>query len=207
MTNFIFIVTQKKENTMARGFTEQEKETIQKNLLGACRKSWTQYGYKKTNVDDLCRQTGISKGAFYLFHESKEALFCQVLCAVQDEIYRGALEIMEKQPDKSGAARALKFVYGEYSQNCFLYDSDSADFTMLRNRLSEEQRRKLDASNQKNRQLFCCRPFLKLKVHPDLALSVIYSLLMNMKQKDILPYSHRDTFDFMVEHLIDHLYE
>ena len=67
---------------MARSFTEREKENIKKSLLEACKKSWTQYGYKRPGVDDLCRQAGISKGAFYLFFESKEALFCEVLCSV-----------------------------------------------------------------------------------------------------------------------------
>lgn len=49
---------------MARSFTEREKENIKKSLQEACKQSWTQYGYKKTSVDDLCKQAGISKGAF-----------------------------------------------------------------------------------------------------------------------------------------------
>jgi hypothetical protein len=36
---------------------------------------------------------------------------------------------------------------------------------------------------------------------------VLYSLIMNIKNKDILPYNHVETFDFMVDHLIDSLYE
>ncbi|MDE6980473.1 MAG: TetR/AcrR family transcriptional regulator, partial [Lachnospiraceae bacterium] len=58
---------------MAKSFTEREKENIKRNLQEVCKKSWTQYGCKKTSVDDLCKQAGISKGAFYLFFESKEA--------------------------------------------------------------------------------------------------------------------------------------
>ena len=72
---------------MARSFTEREKENIKRSLQEACKQSWTQYGYKKTSVDDLCKQVGISKGAFYLFFESKEALFCEVLCSVQEQIW------------------------------------------------------------------------------------------------------------------------
>lgn len=60
---------------MARSFTEREKENIKRSLQETCKRSWTQSGYKKTSVDDLCRQAGISKGAFYLFYESKEVLF------------------------------------------------------------------------------------------------------------------------------------
>ena len=56
-----------------------------------------------------------------------------------------------------------------------------------------------------SRQLFTGRPYLKFKVDEDLALSVIYSLIMNIKNKDILPHNHVGTFDFMVDHLIDSL--
>ena len=38
---------------MARSFTEREKENIKRNLKKACEQSWTQYGYKKTSVDDF----------------------------------------------------------------------------------------------------------------------------------------------------------
>ena len=81
---------------MPRCFTEREKKNIRRRLQEACKQSWTQYGYKKTSVDELCKQAGISKGAFYLFFESKEALFCEVLCCVQEQICNAASEVMEE---------------------------------------------------------------------------------------------------------------
>lgn len=45
------------------------------------------------------------------------------------------------------------------------------------------------------------------KVDADLAMSAICSLIVNIKNKDILPRSHIETFDFMVDHLTDSLYE
>ena len=192
---------------MARSFTEREKENIRRNLQEACKQSWTQYGYKKTSVDDLCRQAGISKGAFYLFFESKEALFCEVLYSVQEQICNAALEVIEKHKDKYGVAKALKLIYREYDKNNFLHDSDSTDFTILMNKLSEEQAKKIEESNHMSQQLFLNQPYLKFKVDADLAMSVIYSLIMNVKNKDILPHDHMDTFDFMIGHLIDSLYE
>ena len=139
---------------MARSFTEREKENIKKSLQEACKQSWTQYGYKKTSVDDLCKQVGISKGAFYLFFESKEALFCEVLYSVQEQICNAASKVIEKHKDKYGVAEALKLIYREYDRNNFLYDSDSTDFTILMNKLSEEQAKKIEESNRMSRQLF-----------------------------------------------------
>lgn len=192
---------------MARSFTEREKENIKKSLQEACKQSWTQYGYKKTSVDDLCRQVGISKGAFYLFFESKEALFCEVLYSVQEQICNAASEVIEKHKNKYGVAEALKLIYREYDKNNFLCDSDSTDYIILRNKLSEEQAKKIEESNHMSQQLFFSNPCLKLKVDANLAMSVIYSFIMNIKNKDILPYNHTETFDFMVDHMIDSLYE
>ncbi len=192
---------------MARSFTEREKENIKRRLQETCMQSWTQYGYKKTSVDELCRQTGISKGAFYLFFESKEALFCEVLCSVQEQICNAALEVIEKHKDKYGVAQALKLIYREYDNNNFLYDSDSMDFTILRNRLSEEQAKKIEESNKMSQQLFVSQPYLNFRVDADLAMSIIYSLIMNIKNKEILPHNHLEAFDFMVDHLIESIYE
>ena len=192
---------------MARSFTEREKENIKRSLRKACKQSWTQYGYKKTSVDELCRQVGISKGAFYLFFESKESLFCEVLCSVQEQICHAALEVIEEHKDKYGVAEALKLIYREYDKNNFLYDSDSMDFTILMNKLSEEQAKKIEESNRMSQKLFLSQPYLKFKVNANLAMSVIYSLIMNIKYKNILPHNHMETFDFMVDHLIDSLYK
>ena len=196
-----------KGSIMARSFSEFEKENIRNNLVIACKEHWTRYGYKKTSIDELCRQVGISKGAFYLFFASKEALFCEVLCSVQEQICYTASKIMEQHKDKYGVAAALKFIYREYDKNNFLYDAKSTDFTIFVNKLSKEQAQKIEESNRISQQLFLSQPYLSLKVDADMAMSVIYSLIMNIKNKDTLPYNHMETFDFMIDHFIDNIYE
>ena len=192
---------------MARSFSEREKENIRKSLIDICKQSWTQYGYKKTSVDEMCKQVGISKGAFYLFFESKEALFCEVLCSVQREICEMAEAAMEEEKGKSGVVKALTLIYRAYDQNSFLYGSDTADYTILMNKVSEEQAKEMEQAGELSRQLFLCHPTLKFRVNDNMAISVIYSLIMNIKNKDILPQNHLEVFDFMTDKLIDDLYE
>ena len=192
---------------MARSFSEREKENIRKSLIDICKQSWTQYGYKKTSVDEICKQAGISKGAFYLFFESKEALFCEVLCSVQREICEMAEAAMEEEKGKSGVVKALKLIYRAYDKNSFLYGSDTADYTILMNKVSEEQAKEMEQAGELSRQLFSGHPALKFKVDANMAISVIYSLIMNIKNKDVLPQNHLEVFDFMAGHLIDNLYE
>lgn len=192
---------------MARSFSEREKENIRKSLMDICKQNWTQYGYKKTSVDEICKQAGISKGAFYLFFESKEALFCEVLCSVQREICEMAAAAMEEEKEKPGVVKALKLIYRAYDKNSFLYGSDTADYTILMNKVSEEQAKEMEQAGELSRQLFSGHPDLKFRVDANMAISVIYSLIMNIKNKDVLPQNHLEVFDFMADHLIDNLYE
>jgi AcrR family transcriptional regulator len=64
---------------MPRGFTQTEKQLIREQLLEQGYQQFSAYGLKKTNVDELSRAVGISKGAFYLFFTSKETLFMDVI--------------------------------------------------------------------------------------------------------------------------------
>jgi AcrR family transcriptional regulator len=68
---------------MPRAFSEQEKRTISERLLAEGSKQFATYGLRKTSVEELATAAGISKGAFYLFYESKEALFMEVVEAAE----------------------------------------------------------------------------------------------------------------------------
>jgi len=192
---------------MAKGFSDKEKDGIKSNLISVCKQSWTQLGYKKTSIDDLCTAVGISKGAFYIFFDSKEALFCDVLCDEQDKIYTIALDAIEKNPNRTGVANAIKLVYREYSDNNFLYNSSSSDYINFTNKLSFEQLSKIQSSSERCNRLFISHPKLKLKTSPEMALSVIYALIMNVKVKEFFPCDHVEVFDYMIAQLINAIYE
>ena len=56
---------------MPKGFTQHEKKLINERLLEQGNKQFSAFGLKKTNVEELARAAGISKGAFYLFYNSE----------------------------------------------------------------------------------------------------------------------------------------
>jgi len=64
---------------MPRAFTAVEKDTIRERLLQAGRGCFTRYGLKKTTIEDLTGPAGIAKASFYLFFDSKEALYVQIM--------------------------------------------------------------------------------------------------------------------------------
>ncbi|MCX8128733.1 MAG: TetR/AcrR family transcriptional regulator [Clostridia bacterium] len=71
---------------MPKGFTEREKEIINKKLIEKGKEFLSIYGIKKTSVEDLTRAAGISKGAFYVFYNSKEELFFEIFEQFEKEI-------------------------------------------------------------------------------------------------------------------------
>ena len=64
---------------MPRAFTDEEKEVIRAQMREKGKKLFEKQGLKKTSVDELTQAAGISKGAFYLFYESMEELFLEIL--------------------------------------------------------------------------------------------------------------------------------
>ena len=91
---------------MAVGFTSRERENITKALLEAAGRHAAMGGMRKTSVDELCAEAGISKGAFYSFFPSKEHLFLTVMERWQEEISRHAEEALRQAGELDGPGRA-----------------------------------------------------------------------------------------------------
>jgi AcrR family transcriptional regulator len=91
---------------MPKAFSDQEKEWIRARLLEQGYKLFAAYGLKKTNIEELAQAAGISKGAFYLFFDSKEALFMDVVELAEQRFRREILAAID-QPGPSPRARLL----------------------------------------------------------------------------------------------------
>ncbi len=77
---------------MPRAFSEARKDQIRERLLRKGREYFIRYGLKKTSVDDLVKAAGISKGSFYRFFESKEALFLTIHEASEEALHRDMMQ-------------------------------------------------------------------------------------------------------------------
>jgi AcrR family transcriptional regulator len=65
--------------SLAKGFTEREKEIIRNDLIAKGRELFGSYGLKKTSIEDLTKAVGIAQGSFYTFFSSKEELYLEVM--------------------------------------------------------------------------------------------------------------------------------
>jgi AcrR family transcriptional regulator len=82
---------------MPKGFSQREKEIIRARLLEAGLEQFSTFGIRKTNIEDLTRAAGISKGAFYLFFGSKEELFFEIVEKIEQEVRTLITKEIEEQ--------------------------------------------------------------------------------------------------------------
>lgn len=192
---------------MPKGFTEQERINISEKLITECKLSWQKYGYKKTSIDDLCKKVGISKGAFYLFFETKESLFMETLMRVQKHLYRVVENVLSENQNRDGIAKALKEIYREYSKSSFMYETTSVDFLSFFNKLTEEQQKEINNDSYSGAKIMLNKPFLKLKVSEELAVSVLSSVLYTISQREKMLCDPMDAFEFMIDNLVEAIFE
>ncbi|KEI74975.1 TetR family transcriptional regulator [Clostridium botulinum B2 128] len=191
---------------MPKGFTENEKTIITEKLIRECKSNWQKYGYKKTSIDVLCRDIGISKGSFYSFFDTKEALFYQVIKETQENLYEIVEDRISQNQSKYGVAEALKEIYLEYSKSSFMYDTKNPDFLSFFNKLSEQQRKELTEKSYVGTKFMLNKPFLSLKIDEDLAISILTAMLTSISQKDNMLCDSVEVFGFMIDNLIDDIF-
>ena len=95
---------------MATAFTEQEVQIIKTKLKEAARQFAVTTGVRKTSVDQLALAADISKGAFYKFYPSKEALFFELLEDMHTEIYQASAEVLWQNANLPPAERTAQAV-------------------------------------------------------------------------------------------------
>jgi len=106
---------------MPRAFTEVEKEKIRERLFAAGRSCFTRYGLKKTTIDDLVKPVGIAKSSYYLFFESKESLYVELLMAEMPAMMERLIDVSFAATDDAREAlvRLLKAIVHEIETNEF----------------------------------------------------------------------------------------
>ncbi|MAC26528.1 MAG: hypothetical protein CMN31_11900 [Sandaracinus sp.] len=64
----------------------KKRESRRKAILQAARRAFAEKGYHHTHVADIIAGAGIARGTFYLYFESKNAIFLELLDQLLDEL-------------------------------------------------------------------------------------------------------------------------
>ncbi len=174
---------------MPKGFSDYEKELISKRLREQGYKLFSAYGLKKTSVEELAQAAGISKGAFYLFYESKEALFLDVAELAEQHFRQEILAIID-QPGSSPRARLLAILQKAFSllQTIpLLQFLTGSDYDLLFRRVPPE---KLQEHLVNDRLFFdeliirCQRAGIPIQVTAEEIVALLYPLILTILHED-----------------------
>lgn len=99
---------------MPKTFTECEREYIKSRLMEEAKLCLTQFGVRKTTVDELVKRVNIPKGTFYLFYKSKELLFFDVFCAFHDEMHEKLLSEVAAIQEDISPEKLTELIFGLY---------------------------------------------------------------------------------------------
>lgn len=126
---------------MPKPFTDNEREAIRIRLLDAAEQCWGRYGIKKTTVDDLASLAGISKGSFYLFYESKELLFLDVIERIERRIKEAVFEALaaRSRTSKEVFIDAVDKAFAAVSRTPWLLSLQQGDYEVLTRRMPEDR--------------------------------------------------------------------
>jgi AcrR family transcriptional regulator len=190
---------------MPRGFTEQEKELIRGRLLEQGYRQFSAYGLRKATVDELAEAAGISKGAFYHFYASKEALFMDVVELAEGRFREEVLSVIDL-PGPSPRARlsaAFRTATALFRTMPVLRSFTGGDFDLLFQRMPAE---KLQEHLASDRVFFddliarCRDAGIPIRARIEDIRGLMYALvLMLVREDDALLKDSSQTADILVE--------
>ena len=84
---------------MAQPFSPKQRDAIREKLKESARKYAVSTGVKKTSLDMLTADAGISKSSFYKFYDSKEMLFLEIAADWEAQVIAAVNESLKKDVD------------------------------------------------------------------------------------------------------------
>jgi len=190
---------------MPKAFSDYEKKIIQERLLKEGEKQFSTYGLKKTNIEELAQAAGISKGAFYLFYESKESLFMDVTEQAERRFRRELLAMID-QPGPTPRARLaalFKKAFDLVDTIPVLKFLTGGDFDVLFRRVPPE---KLQEHFNNDRIFFeeliarCREADIPIQVQSEEIAGLLYPLVLTILHKEnIGPDGFSGNFDLLLE--------
>jgi AcrR family transcriptional regulator len=190
---------------MPKAFTKHEKKLIGERLLEAGYEQFSAYGLKNTSIEELTRAAGISKGAFYLFFESKEALFMDVLEQAEQRFRQEVLAAIDL-PGPSPRARLFAVFHRAFTlwkTIPILQLFTRGDYDLLSRRVPAEKLQEhllSDRAFVKELIARCRRAGIPIQAPPEQINGLLYTAFFaSMHEDDFGPDGLAGTVDLLLE--------
>ena len=129
---------------MAQPFTPEQRDAIRARLMESARRHAISDGVKKTSLDTLTSDAGISKSSFYKFFDSKELLFLEIAAGWENQILSCVQDALKSSEDKSDQERAAAMICAAFQEIhalgiCRFLSEDLPELVQF---ISDEEKRK-----------------------------------------------------------------
>lgn len=129
---------------MAKPFSEEEKREIRSRILRVAEYRFSRYGYKKTSLDEIARDTGIAKGSLYNFFSSKDELLFELLRKEEKKKWQ-LIELSSNEDPYQMMERIIDYIDNhQLSRSLYAH----GDFSALQHRLPDTYRRENDQGDK-----------------------------------------------------------
>ena len=190
---------------MPKAFTDHEKKIIRERLLEQGHRLFSAYGLKKTNIEELAEAAGISKGAFYIFYDSKETLFMDVVELAEVRFRQEILATIDL-PGPSPRARlyaVLKQPFTLWKKIPLLQFFTRGDYELLLRRVPAEIVQEHLTSDQafiEELVMRCQKAGIPIQAEVEQVRGLLYTLfLTSLHSDDFGADNLMDSFDLLVE--------
>ena len=191
---------------MAKGFTDHERDLICANLIDACKQCWSRYGYQKTGVRELSELANISTGAFYQFYASKELLFVATAQEYQQELVSLLHETMAADPTKQGVANSLKAMVRAMAGMPWL-KSMWQEWSVIMRKLPPDYIED-DFRGDIGRIVDIIQQYHLTPTRDAQSVTQIVDMLLTaITRQDYLPGDTQESADFIIDSVVDALFE
>lgn len=190
---------------MPKAFTEKEREILRAQMRQKGRLLFEKQGLKKTSVDELTEAVGISKGAFYIFFDSKEELFLEILEQIERDIQTAILGFSVKPGANArrNVSDLLKGFLLTWDAYPLLRNFSKADFDYLVRKVPAQralQHARNDEEFTKDLVKKIKKEGIAVKASPRVVSSLIKSLFfVGLHREDLGRQAYEESMDVMAD--------
>jgi AcrR family transcriptional regulator len=190
---------------MPKAFSDHEKEIIRAQMREKGKTLFEKQGLKKTSVDELTEAVGISKGAFYLFYESKEELFLEIMEQLETEIQTAILQftIAPKEDARKNVSEMLTSFLLTWDAYPLLKNFGKADFEYLARKIPPQRiQQHIQRDNDFTSDFLTKieREGIAVKVSPDVVSNLIKSLFfVSLHREDLGSSAYEESISVLAD--------
>ena len=96
---------------------KRERENRKNAILKSARKLFFEKGFKPVTVESIARKAELSKGSIYLYYNSKEEIYTQILLNDIDKFHKSISDLLQNPSSASESLVKLANIYVDFFLN------------------------------------------------------------------------------------------